>query len=151
MKVESPYGSKQNEATSSSAKRLQEKRQVSFSADKLTYRLVRTCSSHASICDAAVLCAPENLQPSVSRVHTLSVVAARLLCSDPLVDLCIPSIPRRLHFLSRGLYLQMSTAELGKILVEDVAGHSTGSLPRVRKRDRLKQAWRSFRDFGGRE
>jgi hypothetical protein len=43
MKVESPYRSKQNEATSSSAKGLQEKRQVSFSADKLTYRLVRAC------------------------------------------------------------------------------------------------------------
>ena len=38
MQVESPYGSKQNEA-----KKLQEERQVSFSADKLTYRLVRAC------------------------------------------------------------------------------------------------------------
>ena len=74
LKVESPYGSKQNEATSSSAKGLQEKRQVSFSADKLTYRLVRTCSSHASICDAAVLWAP-----AICRLESAGFIVFRLL------------------------------------------------------------------------
>ena len=129
VQVESPYGPKQNEAN---VKTSRKGRVPSFSADKLSYRLVRA---------RACMHAP----PSPPFSPLFHLLRGPLAARAPLV-LKLPKT-----FPSHGIHLQMPTAELGKILAEDGAGHAPGSRTRMRKRDRLKRAWRRFRDFGGRE